>query len=141
MEATMKKCFKCGIKKNESDFYAHPQMADGLLGKCKDCTKKDVKKDREESERAREYDRARSKTKERKIFLANQQKKRRAAHPEKNSAYLKVYRAIKKGLLIREKCFCGQKAEAHHDDYSKPLDVKWLCKKHHEQRHRQLGWG
>jgi hypothetical protein len=38
----MKKCFKCGITKELSDFYKHNKMKDGLLGKCKDCTKSDV---------------------------------------------------------------------------------------------------
>jgi hypothetical protein len=46
-------------------------------------------------------------------------------------------KAIRKGTLIRQPCeVCGAaKTEAHHDDYSRPLDVRWLCKSHHRQHH------
>lgn len=50
----------------------------------------------------------------------------------------KVAKAIKGGVLTRlpcEVCAAG-KADAHHDDYSKPLDVRWLCRSHHQQHHR-----
>lgn len=44
--------------------------------------------------------------------------------------------AIRTGLLIRQKCeFCELLGEAHHDDYSKPLDVRWLCEEHHLAAH------
>jgi len=38
-----KVCFKCNITKELNDFYKHPQTKDGYLGKCKICTKLDVK--------------------------------------------------------------------------------------------------
>jgi formylmethanofuran dehydrogenase subunit E len=40
--------------------------------------------------------------------------------------------------LARLACeVCGdKKAEAHHDDYSKPLDVRWLCTTHHAEWHK-----
>lgn len=61
----MKTCFKCGESLDEDQFYKHPAMADGRLGKCKE-------------------------------------------------------------------------AQAHHEDYTKPFDVVWLCTKHHAERHREL---
>ena len=53
------------------------------------------------------------------------------------SAHLKVYGAIKTGKLKREPCSkCGEaKSQAHHEDYSRPLDVLWLCASHHKELH------
>lgn len=47
-----------------------------------------------------------------------------------------VEMAIKKGVLIPKPCeACGEEAVGHHDDYNKPLEVRWLCKLHHYEWH------
>lgn len=49
----------------------------------------------------------------------------------------KVNDAIRRGALDRKGCeVCGDdNSQAHHDDYSKPLDVRWLCSRHHADEH------
>ena len=45
---------------------------------------------------------------------------------------------IRQGVLVRMPCeMCGteQDVQAHHDDYYKPLDVRWLCRTHHREHH------
>lgn len=64
-------------------------------------------------------------------------KKWQTANPEKKLAHDLVHRAIRDGVIAPCPCeVCGAKAEAHHDDYSKPLDVRWLCRRHHAQFHK-----
>ena len=42
----------------------------------------------------------------------------------------------RRGKLIPQPCeVCGDKAQKHHDDYSKPLQVRWLCRWCHTQLH------
>jgi hypothetical protein len=130
-----KVCFKCGAAKELSEFYRHPMMADGHLGKCKSCTKKDVLEHREKNlERIQAYDRERSKLPHRKEGLFKN------SDPERQAVAKKASAAIKKGLLKRQPChICGAtKVEAHHTHYSHYLEVVWLCRRHHVQLHRQF---
>lgn len=57
---------------------------------------------------------------------------------DKRYARNAVTNALKYKRLTKTPCFCGEtKVEAHHDDYTKPLDVIWVCKKHHVQKDKE----
>lgn len=132
----MKKCFKCLRKKSLDKFYKHKGMADGYLNKCKNCTKKDVKRrygDPTTKKRIIEYERLRYKTPERKAQIMGYQKKMRKKFPGKYRARNLVNNAIRDGKIIKKPCeICREvKVEAHHEDYRKPLKITWLCRKHH----------
>ena len=60
--------------------------------------------------------------------------------PKARFAHQAVQLAIKSGELRRQPCeVCGEsRTDAHHDSYDKPLDVRFLCARHHRQRHAQL---
>ena len=140
---TTKKCFKCKKIKPLDDFYKHPATADKHLNKCKLCTKKDVNKryyNPESRKKIKEYEIKRFNTPERKKQISIYQQNRRIRNKGKYKAYIKTHNAIKNGRLIKIPCeVCGNiKSQAHHKDYRKYLDVKWLCFKHHREAHNQL---
>jgi len=117
MEKT-KKCFKCGQEKPLSAFYKHPQMADGHLNKCIECAKRDRREHEENNPKA----------------VLDSRLKACAKKPTHTNAYRCVEMALKSGVLVKptECSACGcpdteRRVEAHHHDYTKPLDVIWLC--------------
>jgi hypothetical protein len=71
----------------------------------------------------------------------NDARKLSPLYMRRQSIWNKVWHAIKKGLLVKKPCeVCGAKrVEAHHDDYRKPLSVRWLCSTHHREHHRATG--
>lgn len=74
------------------------------------------------------------------VVICARHKMYRTQNGYKEEARGEVRKAIKNGLLVRNPCQrCGMShAQAHHEDYLKPLEVVWLCKKHHSQRHAQM---
>ena len=136
-----KQCFKCHQVKPLTDFYRHSQMGDGHLGKCKKCAKRDVRENyAKKREYYSEYDRRRFQTSERKSAMRRYAQQRKVNNPEKYAANNAVGNAIRDRRLFREPCeACGSaNVQAHHDDYSKPLEVRWLCFKHHRALHGQV---
>ncbi len=59
-------------------------------------------------------------------------------YPLKSKAHKLVERALKSGELTKmpcEICSSEETVHAHHDDYSKPLTIRWLCREHHIEWH------
>jgi hypothetical protein len=63
-----------------------------------------------------------------------------ARNPHKVAARRKVSNALQAGTIQKLACAqCGSpRAQAHHPDYSKPLEVIWLCRKHHQEEHNRV---
>ena len=137
---TDKECFKCKEIKPYSEYYKHPQMADGYLNKCKPCAKSDAIANRHDKiEIYRAYDRKRGnrQTKE-------YQDKYKNDFYNKDKAHNAVSNAIRDKKLFKEPCeVCGTEKDvhAHHDDYLKKLNVRWLCPIHHKEWHMKNGEG
>ena len=104
-----------------TSFNKNKGRSTGLTSRCKLCQKK----------------RKRKLTNARRQSNLRRQCKYRKKYPGKHRARLAVGLAIKKGILSRFPCCrCGEaKAYAHHDDYRKPLKVRWLCHPHHVETH------
>ncbi len=87
-------------------------------------------------EKVRAYDRERASQPHRREQAAKIEIAYRTAYPERQKATNAVNNAVRDGKLKRQPCWvCGGKAVAHHPDYSRPLDVVWLCQAHHKQTH------
>lgn len=146
-------CFKCGKKKELKEFYRHSRMADGHLNKCKTCTKKDSNKYRDDNlEDVKSYDKKRNsllhRIKARKeyaqtppgIQAGNKAKKKWIEkNPLKAAAKCILNNAIRDGKIKKQPCErCGStiRIHGHHDDYSKPLEVRWLCPQCHKNLHK-----
>ena len=66
--------------------------------------------------------------------------RKRKKWAKKIAAQTALRNAVKSGRIIKKSCeVCGEpKSHGHHDDYSKPLEVRWLCDAHHKEVHGRL---
>lgn len=107
------------------------------------------RKMRKKASQKRYYDRNREKVNESKRqwrlnnleYHREYQEKVVRTRPEnlrKTAARNAVNNGIRDGKVTRGPCeVCGKSpVEGHHDDYNKPLEVRWLCTKHHKEHHR-----
>lgn len=141
---TTKRCFKCGEVKPLTEFYQHPEMADGHLGKCKTCAKNDssvrYRKKVGDTEFV-EKERKRGREKYHRLYGFGRNWTSPEGAPNiKNNASTKLNYAVRSGRIIKPtRCGdCGKehsRIHGHHEDYTKPLAVHWVCPLCHRKRH------
>ncbi len=151
LDVDVKQCSKCGMVKAHTEFYAEKRYnSDGLRACCKACHLRGQTRNRERAkQRAREYEARRDLTEKRaearvyrgrhRAAIAARQRVRRATFPERTRAWDLVGKAVRSGRLTRPAACsrCGVQSswiEASHDDYSRPLDVEWLCAPCHRSK-------
>lgn len=127
MEQRSRRCSQCREVKPLESFNSCKTDRYGKSYYCIPCGRSRIKSWRENNKGLylslqRKYDKGRQKSHARRVS---------------QSAVRKVQRAIKSGFLIKNPCvICGElKTYAHHDDYSKPLQVIWICQSHHQLIH------
>lgn len=138
----MKLCRTCNTERESSEFHKRKASKDGLAAKCKLCQKAydDARlKDPKRMEMRRQY----QKTEKGKAAHSRACKNWVEKNQVKRAAHILVGNRIRSGQLIRMPCeVCGnEESHAHHDDYSRPLEVRWLCDDHHNEWHRINGEG
>ncbi len=120
----MSACKKCTLKRNRR--YNRTKTG-------KDRNRNAVDKYRR-SNRGKETIQKYQQSDKRKTYRKEYQADFRIRRPEVIKAYNEVNKAVKSGKRIKHPYHCGEKiVEAHHENYSKPLDVIWLCPKHHAE--------
>lgn len=130
----MKICLKCKIRKPNKEYHFRDKPRGILRERCKACIK-----EYQSSPRIMEIKRiSQAKYSKTKKGRATEQR-----HSPKRWARVKslqrdrVYAQVRYKLKKQPCSVCGnERSQAHHDDYSKPLDVVWLCSKHHSEVHR-----
>ena len=141
-QQAFKACSLCKVLKSLTEFNKRASSVDGRRSECRECQSSEGKKSYHEGggkeQKSTEYILHRDK--KLKYFKEYGKKRRhnRRYDPEKSPARIAVYRAIKRGQLVRpsecENCSKPCKPEAHHHKgYGKEyrLDVQWLCTQCH----------
>lgn len=153
-EQAYKRCTKCGEIKPLSEYHRHSSLKDGRFNSCKVCERAKARQwhaanpgrsrqwERENPESvARTRKRARAKRADAERL---ERQKYQERYPEKTKARRVFAKALQTGKLVKPASCedCGVRPEktidlhGHHHDYSKPLDVEWLCRACHGKRHR-----
>ena len=152
----MKDCIGCSCTKPLSDFPKRKDAKDGCRNTCNTCTNsdwKEYKQGNRESylENARRYTRTEKGRELRKSWRLSAkgreinreyQERYRLESPEKHKAHYLLAYAVKTGKVTKSencnKCGSSDHIHGHHEDYSKPLEVEWICAICHVALHKEL---
>jgi uncharacterized protein (DUF983 family) len=122
-----KRCSTCGETKPLAAFFKRNRGRDGYNSQCKVCVAKTSDQREADRERVRAWGQANRARHNANTYAYRQR------NPDRKAAQNAVYNAIKRGDLTRLPCeVCGSElSQAHHDDYTRRLAVRWLCTQHH----------
>lgn len=141
----MKHCLSCDTIREMSEWYKNKGKPDGYASVCKYCADIATRRWRRENppnaEKVKHIKKVHKKyVEENPDKVSSSKKEYNQRNRWKRAVLNRVRRAIRSGKLVRESCVvCGERnTHAHHEDYSKPLDVVWLCRKHHDVRHVEI---
>lgn len=136
-----KACSKCGVVQPLSSFSRRSDSSDGHRADCKSCSSASKHEYYQRNPepailRAKAWQQANP------DIRADIQRKWRKEHPEKVWCHRQLSAAVLKGLVLKgtfcQTCGAAEaQIEAHHQDYSKPLEVMWLCVPCHKRIHQQ----
>lgn len=136
------KCYKCKIEKELSEFHKDNARPNQRRHTCKMCVKiHDSARYHRDPTANKAQTKAYRKTANGAASISKATKKYKKNNPNKYWAHWKTTYAIKSKKLFKQPCEeCGEvRVHAHHDDYLKPLNVRWLCTGHHQQWHAKHG--
>jgi hypothetical protein len=149
----MKRCSKCEEVKPLTEFHKNRAQPGGYQYYCKPCHIKSSREDRNKRlEDCRRYDRSPKRAAAKRDSIAKDPKghalmasksrsKWSANNQHKVEAHKILSAAIARGTLhkpdICSKCGATGDIAGHHEDYTKPLEVVWLCKLCHGELHRR----
>lgn len=133
----MQRCVRCGVAKTPNDFHVDKRTGN-RRGTCKECRQAIARMwIRSNRERVNAIKQRWYKAHQGRVRAVYREYERN--NKEKRRAYSIVLRAKKRGIITQHPCsICGSlNARAHHPDYTKPLEVVWLCELHHSVVHER----
>ena len=148
-----KQCRTCKFVLPLDRFYPRKDAADGRRSSCINCAiiynkRADIRKREAKRRQTKTYRVARKQSN--KTYRAKPEvqsriklygKRYNAVHTKEKQACKQLECALARGALTKpHKCDCcgrRRKLHGHHDDYSKPLSVRWLCCSCHQLLHKE----